>query len=561
MGDQLQAKPKLSSLLLLTIAVLFTHWMAFFNEGIFAEDSGLFPTLIHNDWIAIADMFSSAGVPVFTYYVWPMAFAGNVFLLKSTVIIGVYFIAIFSYLLASKCGFFSERESLVLAIFTQLLPIPTITVIFTYSIYFTAYALFLLATYLFLSIEWMRGRSRYLLRVLAICIYFIAFTLNSLLVLYAAGFVLVYAVWLRRTGRRVRHARELISTFWSFCLARADFTILPLAYWVYKAISYQRSGLYSNYNSFTLDAESIAKNSYQFIVNGIIFPFAKSLDDWNSYLYLGAAVCSLLFVACFVFVNRGDARNAELDERRGDGFKIIGFGLFLLLCGTLPYILVNKSPAPGVLMRNAMLMPLPISVVGIGIWRVVKFRSTSLRSQSVAVVVFLGLLIVFTGRWWESYAAWQARAAKDLAVSQYLADHPEWSAFSVYWIADKLPISPEVSEYGFADYTSKFRMLWGGQTRMAFTPGHISFFGIDTQPGVRPVHSKFPHRIAYFCNAWASAKDIDLGGPQAELEITPTQRSWSDASVASAYLYYRFIEPSGLKNYLAELVNVTLRAL
>ncbi|MGO7034889.1 hypothetical protein ACCT19_29025, partial [Rhizobium ruizarguesonis] len=183
MRDQLQAKPKVSSLLLLTTAVLFTHWMAFFNEGIFAEDAGLFPTLIYNDWIAIADMFSSAGVPVFTYYVWPMAFAGNVFLLKSTVIIGVYFIAIFSYLLASKSGFFSERESLVLAIFTQLLPIPTITVIFTYSIYFNAYALFLLATYLFLSIEWMRGRSHYLLRALAICVYFIAFTLNSLLVL------------------------------------------------------------------------------------------------------------------------------------------------------------------------------------------------------------------------------------------------------------------------------------------------------------------------------------------------------------------------------------------
>ncbi|QIO52830.1 hypothetical protein HA461_17280 [Rhizobium leguminosarum bv. trifolii] len=561
MRDQLQAKPKLSSLLLLTIAVLFTHWMAFFNEGIFAEDAGLFPTLIYHDWIAIADMFSSAGVPVFTYYVWPMAFAGNVFLLKSTVIIGVYLIAIFSYLLASKSGFFSERESLVLAIFTQLLPIPTITVIFTYSIYFNAYALFLLATYFFLSIESMRGRSHYLLRVLAICIYFIAFTLNSLLVLYAAGFALVYAVWLKRTGRRVRHARELLSTFWSFCLARADFTILPLVYWVSKAIFYQRSGLYSNYNGFTLDAESIARNSYQFIVNGIIFPLAKSLDDWNSYLYLGAALCSILFVACFVFVNRGDARNAELDERRGDGFKIFGFGLFALLCGTLPYILVGKSPAPGVLMRNAMLMPLPISVVGIGIWRVVKFRSTNLRSHSVAIVLFVSLLTVFTGRWWESYAAWQARAAKDLAVSQYLADHPEWSAFSVYWIADKLPISPEVSEYGFADYTSKFRMLWGGQARMAFTPGHILFFGIDTKPGVRPVHSKLPDRIAFFCNAWASARDIDLKGPQAELEIRTTQRSWNDASVASAYLYYRFIEPSGLKKYLAELVNVTLRAL
>ncbi|MBX5165189.1 MULTISPECIES: hypothetical protein [unclassified Rhizobium] len=561
MSDQLQARPKLNSLLLLTIAVLLTHWMAFFNEGIFAEDAGLFPTLIYNDWIAIADMFSSAGVPVFTYYVWPMAFVGNVLLLKSFVIIGVYFIAIFSYLLASKSGYFSERESLVLAIFTQLLPLPTITVIFTYSIYFNAYALFLLATYLFLSIEWMRGRSHYLLRGLAICIYFIAFTLNSLLVLYAAGFVLVYAVWLRRTGRRVRNARELVSTFSSFCLARADFTILPFVYWVCKAIFYPRYGLYDNYNGFTLNVESIAENSYRFIFNGTIFPLARSVYDWNVYLYLGAAVCSILFVACFVFANRGDARNAQLNERSSDGFKIIGFGIFLLLCGTVPYILVGKSPAPGVLMRNAMLMPLPISVVGIGIWRVIKFRSTNLQSHRVAIVVFVSLLTVFIGRWWESYAAWQARAAKDLAVSQYLADHPEWSAYSVYWIVDKLPLSGEVSEYGFADYTSKFRILWGGQTRMAFTPAHILFFGVDTKPGVRPVHSNLPARIAFFCNSWASAKDIDLSGPQAELEITATQRSWNDASVASGYLYYRFIEPSGLKNYLAELVNVTLRAL
>lgn len=110
MRDQLQAKPKLSSLLLLTIAVLFTHWMAFFNEGIFAEDAGLLPTLIYNDWIAIADMFSSAGVHVFTYYVWPMAFAGNVFFLKSIVIVGVYFIALLSYLLASKSGFFRSES-------------------------------------------------------------------------------------------------------------------------------------------------------------------------------------------------------------------------------------------------------------------------------------------------------------------------------------------------------------------------------------------------------------------------------------------------------------------
>ncbi|MBY5820386.1 hypothetical protein HFN60_32880 [Rhizobium leguminosarum] len=561
MRDQLQAKPKLSSLLLLTIAVFITHWMAFLNEGIVAEDSGLLPQLLYSDWNAIMNMYSSAAVPVFTYYVWPMAFVKNIFLLKSVVIIGVYLIAVFSYLIALRSDFFTERESLVVGIFTQLLPIATVTTIFTYSTYFNAYALFLLATYLFLSLEWIAGSRHYLLRALAICVYFVAFTLNSLLVLYAAGFLLIYAARLKRTGRRIDNGRELISTFLAFCRDRADFAILPVIYWLFKGIFFKKTGLYNRYNSFDLDIESIFANGSKFIANGIIFPLEKSFSDWNLYVHLGAAFCSILFVVFFVFASRKSARNAQLDERSGHGFKIIGFGLFLLLCGTLPYILVGKSPEPGVLMRNGILMPLPLAVIAIGAWRAAKVRSATLLNEKVSIGLFLVLLTVFTGRWWESYVTWQARAAKDLAVSQYLVDNSEWSKYSVYWIKDNARVLGEASEYGFADYTYKFRTIWGGQTRMAFTPEHTEFFGIDTMPGVSPVHSKFPQRIAFFCDAWASAKDIDLSGPQAELEISTTQGSLNNASVAFGYLYFRFIEPSGLKGYLTKLVNVTLRAL
>ncbi|NNU67014.1 hypothetical protein FE844_000005 [Rhizobium indicum] len=52
-----------------------------------------------------------------------------------------------------------------------------------------------------------------------------------------------------------------------------------------------------------------------------------------------------------------------------------------------------------------------------------------------------------------------------------------------------------------------------------------------------------------------------MSGPQAELEITTTQRSWNDASIAFGYLYFRFIEPAGLKDYQAKLVKGKLRAL
>ncbi|WP_064686623.1 hypothetical protein [Rhizobium bangladeshense] len=567
MSDYVQRGPKTSSLVLLTISVLCTHWMAFVNEGIFAEDAGLFSSLFFKDWNAIMNMYSSAAVPLFTYYVWPLSYIPNIFLLKSIVIFGVYIAVIFSYLIALKSEFLTERESFYIALLSHLLPITTVTVIITYSTYFNAYALFLVATYLFISLERTRGRLYYLVRGASIFIYFVSFTLNSLLVLYAAAFILAYLVHMNQAARQLSDLRGFILTFLSFCKSKVDFAALPIAYWLHKGLFHNKTGLYNNYNSFYLDLSSITHNSYQFLTNGIVAPiairpFAIGLIDFNIYVFLSVFAYSALFVTLFFLLRTPNAADPGINTRRlGGSLKIISFGLFSLLCGTLPYILVGKSPELGVLMRNAILMPLPLAVIVIGFLRFLERRAPILQGKRTSFVLLLIVLTLFTNRWWGSYAAWQARAAKDLAVSQYLVDNPQWSTFSNYWINDKFPMPGEASEYGFADYTSKFHIIWGGQTRMAFTPPHIEFFGIDSAPGVRPVHSTNPARIAFFCDAWASAKDIDLSGPQAQLEISSKQSSWNNASLAYEYLYFRFIRPSELKAHLSGLVSVTLRAL
>lgn len=565
MSDYIQRVPRVSSLVLLTISVLCTHWMAFLNEGIFAEDAGLFSSLFFRDWNAIMNMYSSAAVPMFTYYVWPLSYIPNVFLLKSVVIFGVYVAVIFSYLIALRCGFLNEREAFYIALFSNLLPITTVTVIITYSTYFNAYALFLVATYLFVSVERIHGGLHYLSRGASLFIYFVSFTLNSLLVLYAAAFLLAYLVHINEAGRQVG-LRGFRSTFFSFCRSKLDYATLPIVYWVHKGLYYEKTGLYKNYNSFDINLPSIAYNAYRFLVNGIIKPIAfRPIAigfEFNFYVFFVVFVYSIFFVTLFFLLRTPPAENPDIDNRSLDGgLKIVSFGLFSLLCGTLPYILVGKSPELGVLMRNGILMPLPLAVIAVGVFRFLKRKTPSLQGKRASFVLLLVVLTLFTNRWWGSYAAWQARAAKDLAVSQYFIDNPQWSTFSNYWITDKFPMPGEASEYGFADYTSKFHIIWGGQTRMAFTPHHIEFFGIDSAPGVKPVHSTNPARIAFFCDAWASAKDIDLSGSQAELEISSKKNSWDNASLAYEYLYFRFIRPSELKAHLSGLVNVTLRAL
>jgi len=562
MNRYIHHRPRIFSLFLITIATFATHWMALFNEGLIAEDSGMFPALLYKDWHALMDMYSSAAVPVFSYFVWPLAFVVNIFLYKAVVILAVYFIAILAYLIALRSGYFSEKEALLVGIFSQQLPIATITTIFTYSTYFNALALFLLATYLFVWMETKRGFQHAFVRGLSLCIYFVAFTFNSLLVLYAGAFLLVYMVRLRIEGQQVRNRSDAVNTFKLFCRSRIDFTLLPIIYWAWKKIFTPKSGLYGSYNAFDLSPKHLVKNSYHFVADGFVLPLAKSIGSIHSYAMLVVAICSVLIVWMFwKFAGSPNqpANNEPVNEQ--GSWALVGFGFFLLVCGTLPYILVGKSPMSGVLMRNTILMQVPLSVMLVGAWRVLQSRAITVAKTNVATVALLILFVLFTARWWENYAAWQARAAKDIAVAQYLAKNPPWANFSVYWIEDNFPLQGSDADYGFADYTAQFRMLWGGQTRMAFTPGHRDFFDVDSAPGVRPVHTNLPERISFFCNDWSSTRDIDLAGPQAVLDIKPGEGASTNEEIAFKYMYFRFIKPQGLQDYLNGLVTVKLRPL
>jgi hypothetical protein len=508
------------------------------------------------------DMYSSAAVPVFSYFVWPLAFVVNIFLYKAVVILAVYFIAILAYLIALGSGYLSEKEALLVAIFSQLLPIATVTTIFTYSTYYNAFALFLLATYLFVWMETKRGFQHAFVRGLSLCIYFVAFTLNSLLVLYAGAFLLVYMVRLRIEDQHVCNRRFAVKSFKVFCKSRIDFTLLPIIYWAWKKIFTPKSGLYGSYNAFDLSPKHLVKNTYHFVADGFVLPLAKSIGSIHSYAMLVVTICSLLIVWVYLkFAGRSNqiTRNEPVNDH--GSWKLVGFGFFLLVCGALPYILVGKSPMSGVLMRNAILMQLPLSVMLVGAWRVLQSRAITVAKTNVATVALLILFVLFISRWWENYAAWQARTAKDIAVTQYLTKNPQWANFSVYWIEDKFLLQGSDADYGFADYTAQFRMLWGGQTRMAFTPSHRDFFDVDSAPGVRPVHSNEPERISYFCNDWSSTRDIDLAGPQAVLDIKPGEGASTNEAIAFKYLYFRFIKPQGLQDYLAGLVTVNLREL
>jgi hypothetical protein len=550
-------RARLFDILGLVVITLLTHWMLLVNEGIYAEDWGLFPALKYSDWDAFKDVFWSSGVPTSILYFWPLSLFVNTLFFKainfSLIILG----SIFVYLIGLKTRFLNRSEAFWIAVLCIVLPIYKVYVISTYYYYIAAYVVFLSATYVYLKMNSAsHGWSRLLLRIVSLFLYAFSFNISSLLVFYFSALALFYAVY--------RQSKQAASTDFSlifkdiigFIKSNLDFFVLPFVYWIAKQIFTPTSGLYSNYNGFNISFASFTKHVVAFIINGVWMPISDSL-------FLLLIISAGIVIVC-AFLPKGVRRSVVAlksdgirDSRRSR--QILIFGILLLFAAIFPYALVGKAPEPGVLMRHALLISLPMGVILVGLYGLLRERLKVNRKIAYSLVGIFIVCLQFG--WWQSYIPWQARWVKDQSVTLYLESNPNWSNYDIYWIEDKFLIDGVSNEYGFADYTARFRMLWGGQTRMAFTPEHEKFFGVESARGEKPVKVQYMERIRYFCNSWASAKDIDLVGSQAVLKIEPGEAQISNLKLAVSYWYYRFFKPANLQSFLHSVVKVSLTAL
>lgn len=546
------SEPKIAHFVYLALLGLATHWMLLLNDSLYAEDWGLFPALKYGDWNAIVDMFSSAGVPTSILYVLPLSLFVNVLFYKAVNFILILASSALSYLIAVESRLVSPGQAFWMSALFVLAPIYKVYVVFTYYYYFIAYVLFLLATYTALRMYSAPAWWRRLLRVTAIILYVLAFNINSLLVFYFPALAVLMLAEQHRAEAGAMPTNGLIRSSGVFVGRHIDFMLLPFAYWLAKKLFTPTYGIYSSYNAFEIHVGSLLGNFSNFLRNGLISPLAPSI-------VAAVAVCAILNVAGRVRwkewhnVGAGEAHAEPAHDNSG---KILLFGVAALLAGVIPYCAVGKSPEPGVLMRHALLVPLPVGIVLVGLWGLFR-RWATLNRLSAAILIAVFVVPLEVG-WWRSYAAWEARSAKDSAITMYIEQHPQWSHYAVYWVQDKDPIRGADNEYGFQEFTARFRMIWGGQTRMAFTPAHIGFFGVESPPGVSPVKARMD-TIRKFCISWSSAKDIDLTGNQAILSIRPGAAAAStNAELAAKYMYYRFLAPGQLDNFLRSVAEVTL---
>jgi hypothetical protein len=512
--------------LLLAAAGLVVHGPLLLNDGIYYDGWILYFTLRKGEWGLLWDYFATGSLPLLAFFhaaFFPLGdavFAYHVLAFAS--LVGT---AVLVDLLGRGYGL-ARGESLFLAFFTLCYPAMTAstTLMFNCVPYLTCLALFLLGCHLALGRP---GAPPGALRQGAALILFtLGFTTNSLLALYG-----VFLVLLLQARRRSGLAPAVRSAL--------PFLVLPVAYWWFHQRFFPRSGFYSDYNVFVLDAASFWTQVRWFAYTGVYRPFKDVVASLlrEPWLALGPAA-----MVAWHYRRAG---------RRGAGFFSDVRTMPLLLLGggalglaVLPYALVGKAPYVDTWStRHALLLGLPLALLALGALRKTSREGTRLRwgGGLVALLVLAG----FARSWNSSYLYWHARWVADRSAVANLRLLDGARGTSIFWVEDRRPSrGPEWSE--FYEWSGLFTWTWGDERRIGF----------DRERAAGDLVLK-----ARYFNRDYHLSALDVRGCQAILRLEGTDALRRSGRLTARYLWHRWFRPGELDGFLQGLTRVTVAPL
>ena len=520
------ARTTLRDMALLFGAVILAHFPLLLNDGLYWDDWLLFRQLQGHDWASVDSLVREAGVTPFNAAFFD-AFAylpGGVLGFRLVVFVLIVAIAWLVYAIAVEAGL-TRRASLVIALLTSVFPGFQDWVLLATAASVLDYAVFLGGTFLLVRAERQGQAAAAAMRAVAIGLFVLSFSFNSLLTIYLGSLVLLVLV-IARSGQINAVRRR-----WMYL---AGLCLVPFVYWWVAQRLFSPSGLYAGYNAITAAPPLIAKGYGEFLSNGILAQFAQALTLASTPP--GLALVALATVAALGLSYRA-VREPSL--RRVQWISGLALGAIALVLAILPYAAVEKFPSVhGWDTRQDLLIALPLAVVGVMTVEAVA-APLKLAWVGTAFVIVVSAALALAGL--QDYAALQARWATDASVMQQLKHTDGSGRFAVYWVHEGTPGSEDF--YRFYEWSAMLGDVYGGQTRV----------GLDT----RAYDAGFLGESQFFNDRY-DLSGFDPNGCQADLTIKPGANYKGRAQVAVTYVFYRLFEPGRLNAYLDDLVVVDL---
>lgn len=537
---------------LIGLVALLGHGLLLLNDGTYFDDWILQPMLAEARWQEFFNWFSEMSLPVSGYFYWGVKQAGLFGYYQAAAFLLIFFSAVLIYKICLRLTWINRYEALGIALLSMVFPAYQATVVLCHLHYEFFYCMFLLAAWLLLRAEQIKGQNGLglPLRLPSLFLFFLAFNLNSLLVFYFS-FLLLLFLHLKQA-----HQFSWLAAAKTLLPRYADFILLPFAYWIGKKLFFPTHGLYANYNVIKLSLASIANNLLTFIMTAGYAQVEASVARLMGQPVLWILILAGVYLAYSGFMKKREPLalpHFQIEQLSRKTKWIFLYGVVLLLSGVFAYSAVGASPSPsGWNTRHAILFGLPMAVLIVAALRPLWINGLyhepgNFDSRLAGILIGASLLAAFTLSTISYYAGWQVRAIKDRAVMTVLANAPAMKKFSVFWIDDQFPAGGERA-YRFYEWSGMFKQVWGGESRIGL---QMQVYG--NNPAILPGFKQYATKFY-------TLSEFDPSGCQVMMGITRGPLQYSDAGLVRKYFELRFFNEAGLADFLHGVVhlNITL---
>jgi hypothetical protein len=416
--------PRRFAIALIALVALVFHGAMLLETVRVSDDWSFLAWLTRKEWTTLHGVHVYSNALLLEYYARAYAYFPDILLAaRAAAFLFVLAGGLLAYLLCAETGYLENAESIFVALIAMVYPGYLMYTSLTLGAFTFCLMLFLAAALVALRSERRSGAAHAGMRLAALLLFFLSFSMNSLLVFFGA-FLLLHFLVLRREW-----SLPWAAAAWRYAQRRADYLAIPLVFWSTKWITKAVYETNPDYNAITLGASNLAGFA----------DFARSFGaQWLMILKSPWFVPVLVVASAatwWLCRRRPAARRTDLRN-----WALLAFGLLLLICATLPYVVVGKSPTGDLDQwgtRLCLLMGLPAGVLAVALGGLLAQHARLPRA------IATGLLSAIVAGGGAVQAKHHIRflaneiEARSLAVN--LARNPDAARFSVFGVVTPLP--------------------------------------------------------------------------------------------------------------------------
>ena len=509
------------------LVTFFSHGLLLVNDGLYWDGWLTKGYLDSGDWLSMKQQTSEMGLPVLGYIMWSLKILKIYDYYKFIAFLMIFLSATLIYSIADRLKFTTKFEGLLIAIIFITLPAYQTSIEISTLNYLILLFLFYLSIFIIVEVRYGNiFKYKSLVNFLALIGLFISFNMNSLLV-YFYSFILILAI------KEIDFKRGALIGGKQFVINNFYMLALPFIYFGFRKYITPPNGLYQDYHSLNMDPYFIVTLIIQYIrvaVMGQIFNSIMILREYLTLLIL-VIFCIELYYRYLLLKFKNELHSFSEPWFRDVNVGLITFfSITCLLFAVLPYAVVGLYPAiKGFNTRHSILISLPVALLIISIFRnySINFKQLDIisrvRFKKTQLIIIYVLIFSFISACNLYYISWEARAIKDNAVLSLLKSRDDIKQYSIYWIDDKYKLGP-TGDYSYYEYSSMFKKIWGGESRLGIPFSYYDSEGSILQKG----QMNLIHRY--------NLGDFNAQGPSIFITIKP-KMNYSEGELV--FLYYK----------------------